>query len=45
VTNPFTTAPTLVGWLTVLLLWICAGVFLARMPRGADGGSTSQSGR
>jgi membrane protease YdiL (CAAX protease family) len=34
-TGPWTTRPTLVGWLTVSLLWICAGYFLARMPARA----------
>ena len=30
--NPLALSTSLVGWLTVILLWICAGIFLARMP-------------
>src|SRR5882762_9113096 len=36
-TNTFGLSASLVAWLTVTLLWICAGYFLARMPdRTAD---------
>lgn len=31
-TNTFGLSASLVGWLTVMLLWICAAYFLARMP-------------
>jgi len=31
--NPFALSASLVAWLTVTLLWICAAYFLARMPR------------
>ena len=31
-TNPFSLNASLVGWITLALLWICAGYFLARMP-------------
>jgi uncharacterized protein len=31
-TNPFGLSTSLVAWLTVALLWICAAWFLARMP-------------
>lgn len=34
--NPLTAGGTLVGRLTALLLWICAGYFLLRMPKGAS---------
>jgi membrane protease YdiL (CAAX protease family) len=34
-TNPFALSSSLVAWLTVTLLWICAAYFLARM-RGAQ---------
>ena len=30
-TNPFTLSSSLVAWLTVAVLWICAGYFLIRM--------------
>ena len=30
-TNPFALSTSPVGWLTVALLWICAGYFLVRM--------------
>jgi hypothetical protein len=30
-TNPFALSTSPVGWLTVVLLWICAGYFLVRM--------------
>jgi uncharacterized protein len=32
-TNPFALRTSLVAWLTVALLWICAGYFLVRMRR------------
>jgi membrane protease YdiL (CAAX protease family) len=32
-TNIFGLSTSLVGWLTVALLWICAAYFLARMPK------------
>jgi membrane protease YdiL (CAAX protease family) len=32
-TTPFTLTASLVSWLTLALLWICAGYFLVRMPR------------
>jgi uncharacterized protein len=32
-TNPFALSTSLVAWLTVALLWICAAYFLARMPK------------
>lgn len=32
-TNPFALSTSLVAWLTVALLWICAGYFLVRMPK------------
>ncbi len=36
-TNTFGLSASLVAWLTVTLLWICAGYFLVRMPdRTAD---------
>jgi membrane protease YdiL (CAAX protease family) len=35
--DPFGSSASLVAWLTVTLLWICAGVFLARMPRTTPG--------
>jgi CAAX protease family protein len=38
--NPMALSASLVGWLTVILLWICAGIFLARMP----GWDTQRSG-
>lgn len=44
VTDPLTTRPTLVGWLTVSLLWVCAGFFLVRMPRGAQSVPSASSG-
>lgn len=31
--NPFTLQASLVAWLTVALLWICAAYFLIRMPK------------
>jgi len=31
--DPFGSSASLVAWLTVTLLWICAGGFLARMPK------------
>ena len=34
-TNPLALSPSLVAWLTLTLLWICAAYFLARM-RGAE---------
>ena len=30
--DPFGSSASLVAWLTVTLLWVCAGAFLARMP-------------
>jgi membrane protease YdiL (CAAX protease family) len=30
--DPFGSSASLVAWLTVTLLWLCAGAFLARMP-------------
>jgi hypothetical protein len=30
-TNPFALSSSLVAWLTVALLWICAAYFLVRM--------------
>jgi uncharacterized protein len=32
-TNPFALSTSLVAWLTVALLWSCAGYFLVRMPQ------------
>jgi CAAX protease family protein len=32
-TNPFTLSPSLMGWLSAGLLWLCAGYFLIRMRR------------
>lgn len=32
-TNPLTLKASLLSWLTLALLWICAGYFLVRMPR------------
>lgn len=32
-TNPFALSTSLVAWLTVALLWVCAGYFLVRMPK------------
>lgn len=32
-TNPFALSNSLVAWLTVVLLWICAAYFLFRMPK------------
>lgn len=32
-TNPWALSPSLVGWLSVGLLWVCAGYFLAHMPK------------
>jgi membrane protease YdiL (CAAX protease family) len=32
-TNPFTLSPSLMGWLSAGLLWVCAGYFLVRMRR------------
>lgn len=32
-TNPFALSTSLVAWLTVALLWLCAGYFLVRMPK------------
>ena len=32
-TNPWTLGSSFVAWLTIALLWIGAGYFLARMPR------------
>jgi membrane protease YdiL (CAAX protease family) len=41
--DPFGSSASLVAWLTVTLLWVCAGAFLARMPdvrsSGRDPGS------
>jgi membrane protease YdiL (CAAX protease family) len=41
--SPFGLSASLVAWITVALLWICALYFLARMPKwpriGADGGN------
>jgi uncharacterized protein len=34
--NPFALSASLVAWLTVTLLWICAAYFLARMPKIAN---------
>jgi uncharacterized protein len=34
-TNPFALSTSLVAWLTLGLLWICAGYFLVRMQRAA----------
>jgi hypothetical protein len=31
--DTFTLSASLVAWLTVTLLWICAAWFLARMPK------------
>ncbi len=31
--DPFALSASLVAWLTVMLLWLCAGFFLFRMPR------------
>ncbi len=36
--NPFGLSASLVAWITVTLLWICAAYFLARMSKTADGG-------
>ena len=36
--HPFGLSASLVAWITVTLLWICATYFLARMSRTADGG-------
>ena len=33
ITNTFGLSASLVAWLTVTFLWICAAFFLARMPR------------
>jgi hypothetical protein len=33
-TDPFTLQASLVGWLTVAVLWACAAYFLIRMRRG-----------
>ena len=43
--DPFALSTSLVAWITVVLLWICAGVFLVRMPRwdSARSGATSPS--
>ena len=30
-TNPWTLSHSLVAWMTVALLWLCAGYFLLRM--------------
>jgi len=35
-TNPFTLSASLVAWLTVTLLWACAGYFLRTMRRHAE---------
>jgi CAAX protease family protein len=32
-TNPWAASHSLVAWLTVTVLWLCAGYFLLRMPR------------
>lgn len=34
-TNPFGLSASLLAWLTVTLLWICAAYFLMRMPKSA----------
>jgi membrane protease YdiL (CAAX protease family) len=41
--DPFALSTSLVAWITVALLWICAGYFLVRMPRwdAARSGATS----
>jgi hypothetical protein len=42
-TNPFALSTSLVAWLTVAALWICAAYFLVQMPktqRGAQQWST-----
>jgi len=42
--NALAWSTSLVAWLTVILLWICAGIFLARMPgRDVRSGMTSDS--
>jgi membrane protease YdiL (CAAX protease family) len=35
--NPWALTTSLVGWITIILLWICAGYFLLRMPEGPVG--------
>jgi len=41
-TNPLALSTSLVAWLTIALLWICAAYFLVRMSRGtADYGPTA----
>lgn len=32
-TNPLALSPSLVAWLTLGFLWVCAAYFLARMPK------------
>jgi len=32
--NAWAMSTSFVAWLTVILLWICAGILLARMPAG-----------
>lgn len=43
--DPFALSTSLVAWITVALLWICAGYFLVRMPRwdAVRSGATSPS--
>ena len=39
-TNPWALSHSLVAWMTVALLWLCAGYFLLRMRKGfMKGGS------
>jgi hypothetical protein len=33
--NRFALSTSLIAWLALALLWICAAYFLARMPKGA----------
>jgi membrane protease YdiL (CAAX protease family) len=42
-TNPFGLSASLVAWLTVTVLWICAAYFLARMPSWDPRGDGSVS--
>jgi CAAX protease family protein len=39
--DPFALSTSLPAWITVALLWICAGLFLARMPRWDAAGAPS----
>jgi uncharacterized protein len=43
-TNPFGLSASLVAWLTLTFLWVCAAYFLARMPRWAPGGDIRPAG-